>query len=246
MTARTKAGFWKLSPLIILIGGCQATSIEIGREPKFTPLATTAVLAQDKQAMFPAITKVGTGSSGGVSTWSDRSADFFRDARAIRPGDILTVKISIKDKASFDNTANRSRDSKLESQGNFKLGLNAFGLSKSGDGAVDLGTGSKTSTEGRGAVSRSEMIDLLVAATVVQILPNGNLVIRGNQEIRVNFEMRVLNIEGIVRSRDIATDNSVSYEKIAEARVAYGGVGRTMEILQPPIGQQIMDRVLPF
>lgn len=227
----------------LLCGACRVFE-GLGEPPSLRPITTVQEAPSVEIVATPPRALVAP--SQGNSTWTDRSVDLFRDARAMRRGDILTVKISIRDKASLDNSANRSRDSKLQSQGSLKFGLAAFGLKENGDGSLDAGTGSKTTTEGRGTVSRSEQIDLMVAATVVDILPNGNLVIRGDQEIRVNFEKRALAVEGVVRPRDIATDNSVSYEKIAEARVSYGGEGRSMEVLQPPIGQQVVDRVIPF
>ncbi len=103
-----------------------------------------------------------------------------------------------------------------------------------------------TSTDSKGAIARSESIDLLVAAVVSEVLPNGNLVISGTQEVRVNYEVRVLSVAGVIRPRDISTDNSISYEKIAEARVSYGGRGRVMEVQQPAWGQQVLDIVAPF
>jgi flagellar L-ring protein precursor FlgH len=223
----------------LVLAACD-TIRDIGRAPAMTqPNVTPAI---ETRPIPRAVHETTTPQS----TWSDRSADLFRDARAIRPGDILTVKISIKDRATFTSSANRSRDARYGSDGSFNFGLKAFGGMKAGDGSFEAGAGSKSTSEGRGAVSRTDTMDLLVAATVVEILPNGNLLITGNQEVRVNFEMRVLNIDGIVRPRDIATDNSVSYEKIAEARVSYGGRGRSMDVQQPPIGQQIMDVVAPF
>jgi flagellar L-ring protein FlgH len=225
--------------LLLGTAGCD-TIRDIGRAPVMTtPDVTAAVEPRSvprivHQTVTPA------------STWSDRSSDLFRDARAIRPGDILTVRISIKDRATFSSSANRQRDSRQASDGSFNFGLKSFGAVKVGEGQFDTGIGSKSTSEGRGAVTRSEIMDLSVAATVVEILPNGNLLITGNQEVRVNYEMRILNVDGIVRPRDIATDNSVSYDKIAEARVSYGGRGRSMEVQQPPLGQQVIDAIAPF
>jgi flagellar L-ring protein precursor FlgH len=116
----------------------------------------------------------------------------------------------------------------------------------SGDGTIGSTVDSKTSTKGEGAITRSESIELLVAAVVTGILPNGNLVINGSQEVRVNFEVRVLSVAGVVRPRDISTENIVSYDKIAEARISYGGRGRITEVQQPAWGQQVTDWLLPF
>ena len=85
-----------------------------------------------------------------------------------------------------------------------------------------------------------------MAAVVTDVLPNGNLIISGSQEVRVNFEMRLLNVAGIVRPQDISRENTIAYDKIAEARVSYGGRGRIMEVQQPAVIQQIYDRVKPF
>ncbi|MEQ1718259.1 MAG: flagellar basal body L-ring protein FlgH, partial [Hyphomicrobium sp.] len=158
----------------------------------------------------------------------------------------VTVKIQIKDRASLDNTLNRSRDSKagLNSTLSYDLGLG--GISSKGSGKVDGSLGRTTSTDSKGAIARSENIDLLVAAVVTDVLPNGNMVVNGTQEVRVNFELRVLNVAGVIRARDIAQDNTISYDKLAEARISYGGRGRVMEIQQPGWGHQLLDIASPF
>lgn len=180
------------------------------------------------------------------SFWQDASADLFRDPRATRVGDVVTVKIQIKDKASLDSTSERSRDSKNDLNYNLKYDVNTGILKGKGDAAIGSTLGAKTSTKGEGAVTRSESIDLLVAAVVTEVLPNGNLVISGTQEVRVNFEVRVLSVAGVLRPRDIATDNTVSYDKIAEARISYGGRGRITEVQQPGWGHQLVDLLSPF
>ena len=110
-------------------------------------------------------------------------------------------------------------------------------------GTINSKIDSKSETKGEGAINRSESIELMVAAVVSDVLPNGNLIISGTQEVRVNFEVRVLTVQGIVRPRDISTENMVSYEKIAEARISYGGRGRITDVQQPAWGQQLLDMI---
>ncbi len=154
----------------------------------------------------------------------------------------MTVNIQIDDKAQFDNASDRSRVSSVDA------GL-SYGFAFKGwqaDGTADVGLESSSSSQGQGTIDRSEKLRLSVAAIVTEVLPNGNVIISGSQEVRVNYEVRVLNIAGIVRPRDISPRNTISYDKIAEARVSYGGRGRIMEVQQPAYGQQIFDAVTPF
>ena len=103
-----------------------------------------------------------------------------------------------------------------------------------------------SSSDGKGSINRQDQLLTNVAAVVTQLLPNGNFVIEGKQEVRVNFEIRQLVVAGVVRPEDIDSDNSIDLPKIAEARVAYGGRGQLMDVQQPRYGQQVMDVLLPF
>lgn len=227
----------------LTIGACSTAPRDFAREPHLTPLGSGMIadridtLQDVRQSRNPHAVN---------STWRDNSADFFRDARAGRIGDVITVKIAMKDKASLDNTSNRSRDSSSGVGGTLKYALAAFGLAGQGDGDLNVDVKGATSTQGKGAISRSESIDLMLAAVVTDVLPNGNLVISGSQEVRVNFEVRVLNVAGIVRPQDVGSENLISYDKIAEARISYGGRGRITEVQQPGWGQQIVDIVAPY
>lgn len=176
------------------------------------------------------------------SLWDDRQSRLFTDPRALSVGDILTVRISINDSARFKNESERNRKAKR----NLGLGANLGWEDFSTSGALNADISSETDSTGSGATTRSENIDLQVAAVVTQVLPNGNLVISGSQEVRVNAELRVLTIGGIVRPHDIEGSNTISYERIAEARISYGGRGRLTEVQQPPYGQQFLDTALPF
>ena len=227
----------------LVLTGCATNPYDIGREPHMTPVG--AGLRPDT-IPIPAQPSPVPAYKRGNSFWQDTSAELFRDPRAMKVGDVVTVKISIKDKASIDNKTDRSRDSKRGLDFNTKYDMNTGILKGKGDGTAAAAVNSSTNTKSEGAIERSESIELLVAAVVTDVLPNGNLMISGTQEVRVNFEVRVLSVAGIVRPRDISTENMVSYEKIAEARISYGGRGRIMEVQQPGWGHQIFDIISPF
>jgi flagellar L-ring protein precursor FlgH len=234
--------------LLVGLPGCGIDLHQIGREPQLTPVGSGLMPDRLPVATRPLPRPV---YRRGNSLWQDTSADLFRDPRASKPGDVVTVKISIKDKASLDTRNNRERESEGELDASFSYDLTTtlFGKQRyqaEGSGSLNPKVESTTSTKSTGKVSRAETIDLLVAAVVSDVLPNGNLVISGSQEIRVNYEMRVLGVAGMVRPRDIATDNTISYDKIAEARISYGGRGRVMEVQQPGWGQQFIDLVTPY
>lgn len=224
-----------------LLAGCQQTVNEIGRAPSMSPIGSGLQYAQTPQmAMYP---KEPRAMASGYSLWSDNQAALFKDARALNVGDILTVDIQINDKASFDNKTERSR----ENDSGFNIGANGKSQTSPGFGwSGGLDYGSNTSSKGDGSTERSEKLVLQVAAVVTGVLENGNLLISGSQEVRVNHEMRILNVAGIVRQKDVDSDNKISYEKIAEARISYGGRGRLTEIQQPPYGQQVMDLISPI
>lgn len=183
------------------------------------------------------------------SLWQTGARAFFRDQRASRVGDILTVVVTINDQAQLQNETKRSRQN--SDDGNI---TNFFGFEShlhnwfptAVDPAKLVGMGSDTSNDGKGSIQRQEQIDLRVAATIIQVLPNGNLVLQGKQQVSVNFDRRDLTINGIVRPQDIASDNTITYDKIAEARIEYGGKGQVQDVQQPRYGDQLFDILMPF
>ena len=168
---------------------------------------------------------------------------FLGDQRAGRVGDILTIRINIADKAEVGNTTSRTRSGSENAGFASLLGLQKF---LPGDPARLVGANSSSQANGGGNISRSETINMTMSAIVTGVMPNGNLVVRGKQEVRVNYELRELVVTGIVRPQDIARDNSIRHSQIAEARISYGGRGQLSEAQQARWGQQIYDALFPF
>jgi len=183
------------------------------------------------------------------SLWQTGARAFFRDQRASRVGDILTVVVTINDQAQLQNETKRSRqnsdDANLTNFFGFESHLHNW-LPQAVNPAKLVGMGSDTSNDGKGSINRQEQIDLRVAATIIQVLPNGNLVLQGKQQVTVNFDLRELTISGIIRPQDIASDNTVTYDQIAEARIEYGGKGQVQDVQQPRYGEQLFDILMPF
>ncbi|WP_300298704.1 flagellar basal body L-ring protein FlgH [Ferrovibrio sp.] len=185
------------------------------------------------------------------SLWRPGARQFFKDPRATKVGDILTVNINIQERAQLQNNTTTSRDNS-ETQGlpNF-LGIEAAGgalerIFNGVDASNLVGMSSTSGVQGQGQINRQEQITLSVAALVTQILPNGNMVVQGRQEIRVNSEIRELLIKGIVRPEDITATNTITHTQMAEARISYGGRGQLTDVQQGRWGQQIFDVVFPF
>jgi len=179
------------------------------------------------------------------SLWRNGSRAFFKDQRAHQVGDILTVRVNVADRAAIANQTQRSRTNAENSGVSDFAGSQTMGFSAALPGRL-LTADSNSSSDGKGSVNRQEALRTNVAGVVTQVLPNGNLVIEGKQEIRVNFEIRELIVAGIVRPEDIESDNTIDSTKIAEARIAYGGRGQITDVQQPRYGQQVLDILLPF
>ncbi|GAA0551383.1 flagellar L-ring protein precursor FlgH [Rhizomicrobium palustre] len=184
---------------------------------------------------------------GRESLWQPGARSFFHDPRASRVGDIITVNVAVADTAKLSNQTSRSRtNSDNASLGNF------FGLEKNpvvaaaGGGGKLVNMGSDTSNAGAGTVARSETINMTLAALVTQVLPNGNMVIAGHQQMKVNGELRDLTVTGIVRTEDITSSNTIDLTQIAEARINYGGRGTVSDMQQPRLGSQLYDILMPW
>ena len=241
----------KLSALFAILafaGGCSAIDrlSQIGEQPKLNAIENPTAQPGYKPVQMP-MPKPEVASYNANSLWRNGSRAFFRDQRAARVGDLLTVTVNITDKADLKNETQRSRTAKENSNITDFIGAKTLGAQaqKVLPGRI-LTADSTASSDGKGSVNRQEALQTNVAAVVTQVLPNGNLVVEGKQEIRVNFEIRELIVAGIVRPEDIQSDNTIDSSKIAQARIAYGGRGQITDVQQPRYGQQVMDILLPF
>ncbi len=235
---------------IFLLTACGATDrlANIGKVPEVSPIENP-LNAQNYQRVSMPMPPQNTTMRENNSLWGGNKQTFFKDQRASTIGDILTVMIDIDDEAELENESERSRSSDEDVNLNNLLGIETQ-LGKvlpeavTGADLIDFGTTSRS--RGQGSTEREEEVRMTLAATVTQILPNGNMVIQGRQEVRVNFEKRVLELAGVIRPEDIMTDNTISYDKIAEARISYGGKGQITDMQQPRYGQQAYDILFPF
>ena len=236
--------------LTLSLGACAGAErlAEIGRAPDMTPIENPQTKKDYRAVSMPMPTPDVVVKQKN-SLWASNRQAFFEDQRADNIGDILTVTLDIDDKAELDNETERTRNANEDAGLNALLGYETK-LDNILPDAVDntalVGAESTSNHTGSGSIDREEQIELTLAATVTQILPNGNLVIQGRQEVRVNFEKRILELAGVIRPQDINIDNTISYEKIAEARVSYGGKGQITDVQQPRYGQQVYDVLFPF
>jgi flagellar L-ring protein precursor FlgH len=230
-----------------LLSGCAAFDrlVNIGQPPPLSAVDNPTSRAGYKPVQMP-MPAVQAASYNPNSLWRNGSRAFFKDQRAHQVGDILTVTVNITDKANIANETQRSRANTEDSGITNFFGKQKLPILNSALPTRLFTADSTASSDGKGSVDRKEALSTNVAGVVTQVLPNGNLVIEGRQEIRVNFEIRELIVAGIVRPEDIQSDNTIDSSKIAQARIAYGGRGQITDVQQPRYGQQVMDVVLPF
>ena len=236
---------------LLMLSACNTADRlrQVGKPPPLAPIANPTDAQNYRPVSMPMPAPEPVGPTTANSLWRTGARGFFKDQRARRVGDILTVDVTIADEASLNNQTSRDRESEDE------LGIGGlFGAEAIADSAFNdvfdprtaVDVSSSMSNTGKGAVTRNEDINLKVAAVIVQVLPNGNLVLHGRQEVRVNFEVRELVIAGIVRPEDVTPRNTIPHDQIAELRVAYGGRGQISDVQQPRYGSQVLDILLPF
>jgi flagellar L-ring protein precursor FlgH len=239
-----------IAALAFALGGCSAVDRikSIGEAPKLSPIANPVAQPGYQPVTMPT-EQSPLGPHEANSLWTPGARSFFHDPRASHVGDLITIDITIADAAQISDTTTRTRTNSDDANLTNFFGLEgtlAKALPAGADPASLVKMGSDTSNVGAGSVNRSETVNLTLAGLVTQVLPNNNLVISGHQQVRVNNELRDLQIGGIVRPEDITSDNTVNLSQIAEARVSYGGQGQITDMQQPRYGSQLYDILMPF
>lgn len=231
------------------LAGCGTLSklSNVGRDPELSPVSDPTADPKWRPVSFP-MPNVHTQLPDADSLWRPGSRAFFKDQRAAQVGDIVTVLVNITDTADLKNASSRSTN------GSETMGTpNLFGLQSQipkllagASASTLLSVNSNGATTNQGAIKRNETVTLRLAGVITQVLPNGNFVVAAHQEVRVNSELRDLQVSGVIRPQDVASDNTVQHDRMAEARIAYGGRGQLSDIQQPRLGQQVLDILLPF
>lgn len=237
---------------LVLLSACSGTwdkLSQVGKEPPLNKIENPIEQEEYKPISWPTPIETKKPEIKANSLWRSGAKTFFRDQRASRVGDILRVKVVVDDKAEIDNETSRTRGAKEGMSADSVFGIENKLVSWI-PGAQDttnlLEVGGDSESSGSGSIKRDESIETEIAAMVTQVLPNGNLVIYGRQEVRVNFEVREIAIQGVVRPEDISHDNIIESTQIAEARISYGGRGQITDMQQPRPGYQVIDILSPF
>ncbi len=225
-----------------LLSGCGALSrlSDLGRPPSMTPI-TDPTAARDYRPLTMPMPPPQQTPPDLASLWRPGSRAFFKDQRAAQVGDLLTVLVDITDAADFENNGTATRTGSEATAVPSLLGLKQKLLN-----SASVSTNSTNSNVSTGSTKRTETVTLRLAGTITQVLPNGNFVVTARQEVRVNSELRILQVSGIVRPQDITGDNTITHDRMAEARISYGGRGTLTDLQTPRYGQQLMDIILPF
>ena len=236
-----------LSSVAVFASGCSTLDglKTIGNPPPLSPVSNPTTQPGYIPVQMPMPTPT-PATFNPNSLWRNGSRAFFKDQRAHQVGDILTVKVDMNDTAEFQDQTNVQRSATEDSALTAFLGSNTITSARAPLPGTLLNTNSNTQSDATGSINRTDQLVTNVAAVVTQMLPNGNMVIEGKQEIRLNSEMRELLVAGVVRPEDIESDNTIILSKIAEARLAYGGKGTLTNIQQPPWAQQAASIILPF
>jgi flagellar L-ring protein FlgH len=230
------------------LGACTNDTLaklgELGEKPAMTKISDPTKEPGYTPVSMPVPNPVASNHQNG-SIWQPGARAFFKDQRATRVGDVLTVNVLMNDSAIMANETKGQRNDNDQVAMN-----NLFGLEKVAPKVITpsslINTSDARNTDGKATINRQEQITVQLAAIVTQVLPNGNLVVNAKQEVRVDFDLRDVSFSGIVRPTDIDATNTIAWNKIADARLSYSGRGQSEDLQQPRLGSQLIDILSPF
>lgn len=235
-----------LALLAVAVTGCASVN-EAVNGPQLSGMSYPATLVPAQQVLTAPGDNTQPASAN--SLWRVGARAFFNDQRARHVGDIVTVMVDIDDSAQTTNSTDRSRSGSYAAKTPNFFGLEStLGklLPAQYDPANALSNDSNSTFAGNGSVKRAEKISVTIAAIVTGVLPNGNMIVQGTQEVRTDREVRVLTVSGIARPEDISSTNTIKHTQLAEARISYGGRGDITTANTPPASQSLMDKFSPF
>lgn len=234
-------------PLLALLSGCGTVEqlSRVGRPPEMAPVTNPTEDPNWRPVTMP-MPGPQDPPPNVNSIWRPGSRTFLRDQRASQVGDLITILVSIQDTANIGNETQRTRTGGSSMGMPQLFGMQTRLLPRAASPSTLIDVSSSDTSDGKGTIKRQDQVTLRVAATITQVLPNGNLALAGRQQVRVNDELRELGVQGVIRPQDIASDNTVQHDRLAEARIAYGGRGTLSDMQRPRYGQQVLDAVLPF
>ena len=234
------------APLLFGMAGCSSVHEAIDG-PKMSSMGYPAALVPQQQAVLTPVPERTPASAN--SLWRVGARTFFNDQRARTVGDIVTVLVTVNDSAQTSNATTGTRTNSYSAATPTVFGLESYlgkALPAGYDPSKALGNSSTATDAGSGTIKRSEVINLTIAAVVTGVLPNGNLIVQGTQEMRTDRELRQLSISGIARPEDISAENTIKHTQLAEARISYGGTGDQSNMVKAPAAQSLMERFSPF
>ncbi len=231
---------------VCLLGGCGTLTrlSEVGRDPTMTPTEDPTKDPKYRPLTMPSPAPQASPAEANA-LWRSGSRAFFKDQRAAQVGDIVTVLVNMNDSANLKNNTTSTRTSTDSAAMPNFFGAEAL-VPKNVNPSSLLSANSGNTNTGAGQVQRNEAVVLRLAGIITQLLPNGNMVVAAHQEFVVNGEMRDLKVTGVIRPQDIASDNTVPHDRMAEARISYGGRGQLTDLQRARWGQQMMDIIMPW
>ncbi len=237
--------------LVLALSGCNVAErlSNIGEPPELSEIQNPELVDNYQPISMPMPAPEGRHNSIN-SLWQKGSRAFFKDQRAMRVGDVLTVKIDYTDTAKIDDKLSAERKLKSKSSITNLMGYeqylpDIFPSTVDKNNLTNIGE-TNTKIDAKGTKERKDSLKLELAATIIQLLPNGNMVIQGRQDVRIAGELKTVELKGIIRREDILSDNSITYDKVAEARISSVSKGEISDLNSTPWGQEVLNKVLPF